>query len=375
MLLNANIPLSPTMPTRQSSWRVGVFFGIFCAGLLLGEMVTEKLYVGLRLPTLDAPSGIALRLTPTNKLWIAKHANGLAIHENCPVDLPSLIFNEKLSWIVLGDTGKDIVISTQGREVSEKDANIALAFGCALPSQTQNFSFTATEKEQVSRHFSFFASDVYAWQNTTTISTKLTAHGISFVVHEKDKENPIPWPSKTNITALPISPLTAIPLSAATQKTIDILARGAQGAFFSWETNDKQQFALTFSGTLSDEEFLSLAYDFGDLPLLVQKSSRDDSSSYLVTKNPLLVIASEGEVRRAEDEHGTVFAYTKQQGDYTVFSTEDVLWTTSAPHWQSFLHQKNNPISYTPRTLTSFGDALFISSGTISIIENESVLH
>lgn len=371
MILNANIPLNTNQPTRQHPWRVGLFLGLVSVGLLLGWIVTKRLFVGIKTPRPETLSGISIRITPENARWLSLHTGGLSINSSCPIDLPTLISQAHISWILVGDTGEKEQVSFKGK-LPENLKNYGVAFGCHITSNKKTFSLQEKTGEEViiKNTVRFTTPDGWAWKGEAGTPITLVNQGLSIHFQGLASKIPTPWPVQELITALPL-----------TQGVFDALPRTWQGlhdlstlyngvAFFAWQTNEQElAFAYTIDENIPDDVIIALFYDIGNIPQKTERQFREDTISYTVTQKEKITLIwmteTQGEIR---GENKTPIGYITKQDTFTHISTAPTTWTTSIPHWQAPLNKKEENIAHTPHTLANFGTNVFITNNKLTII-------
>ena len=368
MILNANIPLNTTSPARQSSWRVGVFLGIFLLNFGVGWGIAKHFFTGIRVPQLTTPSGLTLRITPEHALWLNKHTTGLTLSTSCPLDLPTLISFKKPSWIILGDTGVEEEIFFTGK-IPEKLKNYEIAFSCSITPTAQGF-FLSKTTSPISFHFPLTTPDGWIWINDIEHPLELNNHGISLAMTllQNDAEIPIPQENLTN--ALPIPKLSSSIFSKQWEGLNNLFEKKNGIALFSWDTQEEAAFGLVLTEELSSEEIIALSYDLGQIPINTQRILREDDGSYsATTRDKLNVVTINGTQKEIQLPDGTPVAFVVSQDGYSLLSTVQTTWKLNVPHWEAELTSKKELGKHTPSTLASFGKKIFTTKSTINILD------
>lgn len=358
MILNANIPLNTTSSTRWLPWRVGIFLGIFFIGTCVGWGVTKQLSRGITIPIKETPSGIAIRLTPENILWLSKHTNSLILTENCPVDLPTLIYKTNPSWILLGDTGSALQVTVIG-----KTANTMQAF---ITTQGCDISFQQKKNKKIA----LSPSNTWAWTTKNIHPLTLQKNSITWKTSPTQiPKEKLPWPQENIISALPLSTQPNIPFSLQLQGISDLFIEEKEGASFTWEQGGDMQYAFAIKGDISDELFLNLIYDLNGGTKKETRALREDDISYTTTKNPSLTIIEKGEGKKEiAQEDGVVRGYQEKHEQYTLISTKRVTWKEENPHWQADLGKKQKTFKHEKQTLAQFGKRIFITKKIFTLL-------
>lgn len=366
MILNANIPLNTTSPARQYSWRVGVFLGIFLLSFGLSWTITKHLFTGILAPQLTTPSGLTLRITPENALWLNKQTAGLTISDSCPLDLPTLISFKKPSWIVLGDTGAKEEIFFTGK-LPEKLKNYKVAFSCPIVQTEQGF-FLSETTSQISFTLPLTAPDGWIWVNENQNPLKLNDHGISISM-AISKNTKIPIPQESLTSALPI-PKISFNIFSRQWEGLNNLFEAKNGvAFFSWAKQEETAFGLVVAGELSDKDIIALAYDLANIPTNSQKTLRKDEVSYnTTTRDELSVITLNNTQKEIQLSNGTSVAFIVLQNGFSLFSTAQTTWESNTHHWKAELFSNKESKQHTSQTLASFGEKIFTTKNTVNIL-------
>lgn len=380
-MLNANIPLNNTSPARQYPWRVGVFLGIFLLSFFFGWTVAEHTFTGIRIPQLTTPSGISLRITPENALWLNKHTAGLSINTSCPLDLPTLISFKRAPWILLGDTGTEQRTFFTGN-VPPKLTNYEIAFSCEIV--TTEKGFFLGDEAPLSFSIPFTTPSGWLWINNTNYPVKLIDHGITLNIQTAQNNGPLPIPQENLTSALPIIPihppnpsvptrnsLTPFnPFSQQWQGLSDLFTTNKGIALFSWEKENNLAFGLLLNDELSDEEIIALTYDLGNIPINEQKNQRKDEVSYTIeTRDQLHLVSIDSIQKEVRLPDETPVGFIQQQDGYTLFSTAATTWELNSPQWKAVLSSKRGAIKHTPQTLASFGKKIFTTKRNINILD------
>ncbi len=368
MILNANIPLITSSPTRQYPWRVGVFLGIFLLSFGVGWAITKHLFTGIRIPQLATPSGLALRITPEHALWLNEHTAGLTLNASCPLDLPTLISFKKPSWVILGDTGTKEEIFFTGK-IPEELKNYEIAFSCSIRQTDQGF-FLGNATSPISFNFPLTTPDGWIWVNETESALKLTSHGISFSITTPQNDTEIPVPQENLISTLPIPKISSNIFSRQWEGLSNLFETKSGIALFSWTAQEETAFGLVITGELSNEEAVALAYDLANIPTAPQKILRKDDISYNTTTRDELSLVSLNETQKEiQLPDGTPVAFITLQNGFSLFSTTQTTWELSIPHWEAELSSEKELEKHTPHTLASFGKNIFTTKNTINILD------
>ncbi len=357
MILNANIPLNTAHPTRRLTWRVGVFLGILLLGICIGWSTAKRLFVGITVPRFATDSGIAIRLTPENTLWIATHTQNLMLSEECPLNLATLITKKQPTWLVITDKSGEMHISLIGKNGREAN-NVNAAFSCET-----------TQEQQKNAFFPLTLPTVWAWAHEATFPVALQENGLS-ITFPKDltPAEQIPWPQKEGISALPITPQeTPLPFSAQWQGAHDLLSRQKGVAFFSWQENGESAFATVIEGETTDEFITALLYDIGNVPLGEEKKMREDDISYTAQTHAVISLTPPEEERTAHINKGEEVGYIKTEQGYTLISTAPTEWASMTPYWSAELQRVPAEKKHAPKTLAHFGKKIFAKENTLTI--------
>lgn len=367
-MLNANIPLNTTSPTRRYPWRVGVFLGIFLLSFGVGWTTTKHLFTGIRVPQLTTPSGLALRITPEHALWLNKHTAGLTLNASCPLDLPTLISLKKPSWIVLGDTGTNEEIFFTGK-LPEKLKNYEIAFSCSITQTEQGF-FLGNATSPVSFFLPLTTPDGWIWMNNKKSPLTLSNHGINLSITVPQNKTKIPFPQENLTNALLIPEYSSNILSKQWEGISNLFKTGGGTAFFSWTVEEQTAFGLIINKELSDEEAIALTYDLANIPTTSQKILRKDDVSYSTTTRDELSLISLSETQKEiRLPNGIPVAFITIQEKFSLFSTAQTAWKLEMPHWKAELSSKKGSEKHAPHTLASFGKKIFTTKNTVNILD------
>jgi hypothetical protein len=368
VILNANIPLNTTSPARQYPWRVGVFLGIFLLNFGLGWTIIKHLFIGIQVPQLTTPSGLALRITPEHALWLNEHTAGLTLSNSCPLDLPTLVAFKKPSWVILGDTGSKEEMFFTGK-VPEELKNYEIAFSCKITPTAQGF-FLGNATSLLSFTIPLTAPDGWVWMNNKKNPLELKNHGISFATTVPQNDIKIPVPQKNLTSALPIANLAPHILSQQWEGLNKLLTTNTGIALFSWDEKESVAFGLAITGELSNEEAVALTYDFASIPTTSQKILRKDDISYnITTREELSVVSISNTQKEIQLQNGTPVAFITLQNNVSLFSTAQTTWEQSAPQWKAKLFSEKEFERHTPHTLASFGRKIFTTKNKIDILD------
>lgn len=366
VILNANIPLRAPSPTRQLFWRVGVFLGIFLLGFAGGFFIMKKLFIGIRTPYLATSSGISLRITPENELWLATHASGYALSTTCPIDLPLLLSWSSPSAVLIGDSGQEEIVIVGN--VPKELTNIEIAFSCAITVQKKGYSLDNSAHDvQFAPLFSLTSGQ--AWREHDFFSFILNTWGISIAIPTALPQINILWPNENLTQALPF-----------TQEKTEILPHQFQGidtllsthkglAMFAWEKEGDNAFGIVVTEDLNDEELRSIVYDIADIPKVSQRMTREDGTSYTAyTSQTITLSEMHNGIREAQLADTTPVAFLSYQNQKIGISTVPTTWTFRAPRWSVRRPLKNSAIHHASRTLTNIGSEFFFSEKNIHIL-------
>jgi hypothetical protein len=366
VILNANIPLRAPSPTRQLSWRVGVFLGIFLLGFAGGFFIMKKLFIGIRTPYLATSSGISLRITPENELWLATHASGYTLSETCPIDLPLLLSWSSPSAILLGDSGQEELVIT-GNAPKEL-TNLGVVFSCTITPQKKGYSLGNPAQDlQFIPLFSLASG--HAWREHDFFSFILHPWGMSLAIPTASPQTSVLWPKETLTQALPFAQ-ERFEIRSHQFQGIDTLLSTHKGlAMFSWEKEGDNAFGIVVTEDLNDDELLSIVYDLADIPQVSQRMTREDGTSYTTyaSQNVTLSEIHDG-IREAQLADTTPVGFLSYQNHVIGISTAPTTWTFRAPRWSIRRLAKNSAIQHASRTLTSIGSEFFFSEKNINIL-------
>lgn len=357
MIQNANIPLSTQQPTRQKFWRVGLFLTLTITGVLIGWTLTKRINSGVTVPQLETPSGMSIRLTSENALWLTMHTQGLALSASCPIDIPTLLAHQYPSWLLLGDTGKEIRIAMKGN-VPETLKNYQKAFACDI----------VTFADKKTLHFT--NPDAWIWKGTTNTGVSLSPQGVQIRLATKGNAKEKIWIPKQILTqALPLQNTNTGDLPHIWQGLHDIFLTETEGFFFSWNAKGNEDaFALLIKEDLTDEEMHALFYDLANIPTEIQKIFREDGISYLATKQEDIVVKwkneREGEVQRKD---GTAVGYIRKEAYTILLSTAFTEWEEANPYWKITEQQTEKSPTHRAKTLANFGEELFATPKKLTI--------
>lgn len=368
MILNANIPLRTSSPTRQTSWRVGVFLGIFLLSFACGFLLTKKLFIGIRIPYLATPSGVSLRVTPEHALWLTTHTAGYAMNSTCPIDLPTLLSWSQPSMMMLGDSGQEeiFLIGTAPKELK----NIETAFACTITPQKKGYSLGNPAKEL---RFTTLLSLAYghAWQERNFSPLALHDWGISIAMPTSFYREDMLWPNETLTQALPITQEYLGPLSHQFQGMSTLLAIHTGKAMFSWKKEAATAFGIVVTEDVSDEDLLSIVYALADIPRVSQRIEREDGTRYTAYAYQTITLSEIHDgMRKAQLPDATPVGFLTYQDGVIGISTMPTTWELLTPHWNA---QKNTHTSlqYVPRTLVTLGNKIFFTKQGINILTGE----
>lgn len=356
MILNANIPLKNQQPTRQRSWRVGLFLGLIALGLFLGWGIAKRMFIGITTPLLETPSGVSMRITPENALWLTKHTGGLALNASCPIDLPKLLSLKRPSWIILGDSGETMHITFEG-DLSHVLENYKTSFACD------------TNPLQTTTIFPLFTPDAWAWANNATLSVTLSKQGLSIDIPGISEKESLWIPKQTLSSALPLQKTDFENFPRTWQGLNDLFSSEKGIAFFSW-TNEKPEtaIAITIKGDMDDETMRSLFYDIANIPTEIQKQLRKDEVSYITTSKEEIFVKWENEYQAVIHlKNETIIGYVTKQEDATLLSTSQTEWINGKIHWEAPLQNQQNAITHHARTLAHFGTKIFATNKKLTI--------
>lgn len=327
----------------------------------------KLIFTGIRTPQLATPSGIALRITPENALWLNKHTAGLTLNTSCPLDLPTLISFKKPSWVVIGDTGTKEEIFFTGK-LPEKLKNYEIAFSCSITQNEQGF-FLGNTASPVSFIIPLTAPDGWVWINGKNNPLKLNSYGISLSINTSQNKAKIPVPKENLMSALPFPKRSSSILSKQWEGLSNLLDTEKGTALFSWTAQEKIAFGIVITGELSDEEAVALTYDLANVPTHSQKILREDEISYTTaTRNKLSIISINSMQKEIQLPDGTPVAFVVLQDGFSLFSTAQTIWELSAPRWEAELSSEEEFEKHTPHTLASFGKKIFTTKKTINIL-------
>ncbi len=381
-MLNANIPLNTQTPTRQYPWWVGVFLGIFLVSFFLGFSCAKRVLEGIRVPRLTTSSGVALRITPEHALWIKQHTEGLSLNGECPLDLPTLIAFKRPSWILIGDSGEE-QLSFIGAFPKELE-NYQTAFGCTFTQNASGFTLTPVgaglkpaittphtpPPTPISFTFPLAIPDGWAWINDDRIPLTLQEHGLSIALHSTTPNKKIPWPQENLTNALPLVPLSENVLSAQWQGLSHVLSSQNGVAFFSWTHENVDAFGIVLHEQITDEDFLNLISDIGNIPQTSQKTYRDDGDAYLAIVKEAISVTSLGtKEKEARLTDGTAVGFLLIQNGYSLISTVPTTWKDTTPPWEANLRSTQQQQAHSPSTLADFGKHMFTTKKTVTIFD------